>query len=121
MRLPTRPLRAPLVLLTLSITLPPPALRGGEGPAWRGPGGMGVAERERGLPEQWSATEHVTWKTDLPAPGNSSPVVWGDRVFLTCAEKEGAVRGVLCFDRGDGRLLWRRDTPFDAKEPTHET
>ena len=124
MRPPTRPFPVSILLsllLLLVLVCPPMPLRAGDWPAWRGPGGMGVAEGEHGLPEQWSATEHVTWKADLPGPGNSSPVVWGDRVFLTCAEKEGAVRGVLCFDRNDGRLLWRRDTPFEGKETTHET
>lgn len=89
-------------------------------PAWRGPTGQGVTA-ERDLPTTWSATENVTWKTPLPGPGNSTPVVWGDRVFLTGATDAGAKRGVFCFDRNDGKLLWRRDTPFADKEPTHET
>jgi outer membrane protein assembly factor BamB len=89
-------------------------------PAWRGPAGNGITQ-ETNLPETWSQTENVTWKAPLPGPGNSTPVVFGDRVFVTCASEKGAVRSVFCFDRADGKQLWRRDTKFTGKEPTHET
>src|SRR5205807_10594779 len=75
---------------------------------------------DRELPLAWSATENVTWKADLPGPGNSTPVVWGDRVFLTCATAKGAKRYVLCFDRATGKPLWQGETPFVGKEPTHD-
>ena len=51
-------------------------------PQFRGPGSRSVSENE-GLPDRWSATENVAWKTEIPGRGWSSPVVWGDRVFLT--------------------------------------
>jgi outer membrane protein assembly factor BamB len=57
----------------------------------------------------------------LPGPGNSSPVVWGDRVFLTQALDKGRRRAVLCFDRGTGKVLWQRETPYKEEEPTHDT
>src|SRR5438552_14708400 len=53
-------------------------------PSWRGPTGLGVSE-EKGLPVKWSTTENVRWKVALPAAGNSTPIIWGDRVFLTQA------------------------------------
>jgi outer membrane protein assembly factor BamB len=53
-------------------------------PQFRGPGGQGIAT-ETGLPLVWSATENVAWKTPIPGRGHSSPVVWGNRVFLTTA------------------------------------
>jgi outer membrane protein assembly factor BamB len=89
-------------------------------PAWRGTAQNGVTQ-ETGLPETWSNTENVAWKAPLPGPGNSTPVIHGDRVFVTCASDKGAVRSVLCFDRATGNELWRRDTKFAGQEATHET
>jgi outer membrane protein assembly factor BamB len=90
-------------------------------PAWRGPRGDGTSA-ETGLPVSWSRTENVRWKARLPGPGNSSPVVWGERVFLTQAlDRKGTQRAVLCFARGDGRLLWQRTVPFRGEEATHAT
>src|SRR5216684_3313589 len=61
-------------------------------PGWRGPAGNGHAA-EKDLPLKWSAKESVRWKVDLPGPGNSSPIVWEDRVFLTQSlDKEGKRR-----------------------------
>ncbi len=89
-------------------------------PAWRGPTGDGVCA-ETGLPVKWSPAENVKWKTPLPERGNSSPIVYGDRVFLTQAiEKEGK-RLLLCFDRATGKELWRAGTTYPQKEPTHGT
>jgi outer membrane protein assembly factor BamB len=90
-------------------------------PGWRGPRGDGTS-LEKNLPTTWSATENVRWKVKLPSPGNSSPIVWGDRVFLAQSiDKAGAERGVLCFDRKDGKLLWQKTIPFQGEEPTHGT
>ena len=68
-------------------------------PQFRGPGALGVSTNT-GLPDKWSATEHVVWKTPIPGRGWSSPVVWGNRIFITTAIKEGeleAVKGGLYF------------------------
>lgn len=54
----------------------------GNWPRFRGPDGTGVAD-DPALPETWSASENVVWKTDLPGRGWSSPVLWGDRIFVT--------------------------------------
>src|SRR5687768_13691301 len=51
-------------------------------PAWRGPSGNGVSEEAR-LPLTWSPTENVRWKAKLPFACNSTPIIWGDRVFIT--------------------------------------
>jgi hypothetical protein len=53
----------------------------GDWPAWRGPLGTGLTE-EKNLPVKWSTTENVKWRIPLPEPGNSTPIVWRDRVFL---------------------------------------
>ena len=59
-------------------------------PYWRGPAADGMAVGD--APVTWSATENVRWKTDIPGLGNSSPIVWGDFVFVTTAIKTGAAR-----------------------------
>src|SRR5262249_11466955 len=62
---------------------------------------------------------NVRWKAPLPGPGNSTPVVWGDRVFLTQALDKGARRATLCFDRATGKKLWQKEVEFAGKESTH--
>jgi outer membrane protein assembly factor BamB len=96
------------------------ALPADDWPAWRGPHGDGHSAA-KAPPLKWSRTENVRWKTPLPGPGNSSPVVWKDRVFLTQARDQGRRRAVLCLNRADGKLLWRRETAYTDKESTHET
>ncbi len=84
-------------------------------PAWRGSGGQGQSA-EKDLPLKWSTTDNVLWKTALPAPGNSTPIVWGDKVFLAQANQGGTTRGLMCFDRRDGKLLWNQDVSYSEKE-----
>jgi outer membrane protein assembly factor BamB len=61
-------------------------------PGWRGPGGQGIAIAT-GLPTEWSETKNLAWKTEIPGRGHSSPVVWGDRIFLTTAVDGDVVPG----------------------------
>ncbi len=89
-------------------------------PMWRGPRLDGRSS-EKGLPLKWSATENIAWKTPIPGVGHSSPVIFGDRVFLTsCIQKaKDGTRVLICLDRKTGRPLWQRDV-FDAPlEPIH--
>jgi outer membrane protein assembly factor BamB len=86
-------------------------------PTWRGPQGDGVTT-ETNLPLTWSATDNVKWKIDLPAPGNSTPIIWGDRIFLTQAV--GDRRTVMCLDRKDGKVLWQEGPTWSEKEQTHQ-
>ena len=62
-------------------------VHGDNWPAWRGPTGQGVSA-ERQLPLTWSTTDNIRWKVPLPDAGNSTPVVWGDRVFITQASEK---------------------------------
>ena len=64
----------------------------GDWPQWRGPGGHGVSS-ETGFPSEWSPTKNIKWKTEIPGRGHSSPVVWGDRIFLTTSIKGEPVPG----------------------------
>src|SRR6185295_5173871 len=88
---------------------------GGNWPGWRGPGGSGVTE-EVNLPSKWSATENVRWKTPLPDRGNSTPIVWGNKIFITQPIEAENRRLVLCFDRKTGKELWRAGTIYNDPE-----
>ncbi len=83
---------------------------------WRGSDRSGVS-REAGLPEAWSDTTHVLWKTPLPGSGISSPIIWGDRVFVT--ESDGRRLSnlhVICLSRDSGKELWHQQ--FWGTAPT---
>lgn len=106
-------------LLALLLFVAPSALAD-NWPAWRGPTGDGQCT-EKNLPTKWSTTENVRWKTALPGPGNSTPIIWGDRIFLTQAKENGKKRLVMCFKRSDGSELWKKETEYKDKETTHKT
>lgn len=89
-------------------------------PAWRGPTGQGHST-EKNLPTKWSATENVRWKIDLPDAGNSTLIVWGDKLFLTQATEKGKKRSLLCLDRKDGSKVWEKTVAFDGAEKIHGT
>ena len=90
-------------------------------PAWRGPRGDGHCA-EQNLPLTWSKTENVRWKVKLPGPGNSTPIIWGDRIFLTQAlDPKGHRRALMCLSRRDGKPLWQKETEYKEDEPTHKT
>ncbi len=89
-------------------------------PAWRGADGQGTSS-EKNLPTRWSTTENIRWKIALPERGNSTPAVWGDKVFLTQAIEAKNERTLMCFARGDGKLLWQKSATYAAKEKTHES
>ncbi|MCZ6673000.1 MAG: PQQ-binding-like beta-propeller repeat protein [Verrucomicrobia bacterium] len=87
---------------------------------WRGSKGDGLVG-ETGFPIEWSADKNILWQTELPAPGNSSPIVYGDRLFLTCAIDDGKERLLISFDRSSGRILWKRSKTYTQDDPTHAT
>lgn len=117
---------ATLLFRTLAAGLAPEE---GYWPYWRGPAADGMAIGD--APLHWSDTQNVRWKTDIPGLGNSSPVVWGDQIFLTTAIPTGApARGsqaehkfdVLCLDRKTGKVLWQRTSKTAVPhEGAHET
>ena len=78
-------------------------------PVWRGPSGQGLATGT--YPDTWSATENVVWKKPVPGRGNSSPIVWGDRIFLTSAYDGGRRVSLIAFRRTDGTQLWEAFAP----------
>jgi hypothetical protein len=80
---------------------------------WRGPSGQGVVSGS-GYVDSWSDTENVRWKVPVPGSGNSSPIIWGDQIFLTAAHDGGRRISMLSYRRSDGELLWETDMPRPA-------
>jgi outer membrane protein assembly factor BamB len=85
---------------------------------FRGPGGQGVSN-ETNLPTRWSDTENLLWKTEMPGAGASSPIILGDRVYLTCYSGFGVSRRdsrtmedlrrhVVCVNRAEGKIVWNK-------------
>lgn len=89
-------------------------------PQWRGPRGDGTS-KEKELPTKWSSTENIAWKVGLPEAGNSTPVIWGEQVFVTQAITAENRRTVMCFDRKSGQVQWQSGTTWTEDDPTHST
>lgn len=96
-------------------------------PGFRGPGGLGISPSR--LPDRWSADTNVVWKTPLPGPGSSSPIVVGDRVFLTChtgygiqpgGDQSALKRLVVCVNRADGKILWSKEAKSTLPEQPYD-
>ena len=73
-------------------------------PDWRGPTADGRSDAT-GLPLKWSETENIAWKTPIHDLGYSTPVVWGDQVWLTTATKKGEILYAVCVDLNTGRIV----------------
>lgn len=111
---------APLVIAfgCLAIAANLPTIRmvetEGEGrrywPRWRGPSGQGIVEGT-GYVDRWSSTENILWKVRMPGRGHSSPIVWGDRIFLTTAYDDGPKRAMVAYRRSDGQKVWETTMP----------
>jgi outer membrane protein assembly factor BamB len=86
-------------------------------PVWRGPSGQGLATGS--YPDTWSGTENVVWKKAVPGRGNSSPIVWGDRIFMTTAHDGGQRVSLLAFRRSDGAQLWEAFAPEGSASRVH--
>jgi outer membrane protein assembly factor BamB len=97
----------PAVIVSLAAASALPALAE-NWPQFRGPTGQGIS-RETGVPVKWSDTEHIAWKTPIPYAGWSSPIVFGDRVFVTGTTADGVSCHILCLDRLTGQIMWDRE------------
>lgn len=97
-------------------------------PAFRGPGGMGISGA-KGLPLTWSLDKNIKWKRELPGAGSSSPIVFGDHIYLTCwsgylvpkedrGNLDDLTRHLVCLNRDDGTILW--DRPVKAAQPEQD-
>ncbi len=94
-------------------------------PSFRGARGLGVAEA-KGLPTEWSSKSNIVWKQELVGLGTSTPIVWGDQIYLTCysgyaesidepGDMHDLVRHVVALNRKTGSVAWKK--AFKAKMP----
>src|SRR5437879_2052786 len=74
---------------------------------FRGPNGTGIAD-DKDMPAEWSETSGIVWKTPIPGVGHSSPIVWGDKIFLETATPDAKERMLLCLSTKDGKALWTK-------------
>ena len=117
---------APLGLWSLLAAIDPLLLSAADWPQFRGPGGLATSA-DKDVPLTWSAGENIVWKTELPGAGTSSPIILGDKIFLTTytgfnlpgdrGSMENLKLHVVCLSR-DGKILWKTD--FDPKLPEQE-
>ncbi len=118
--------RSSLTVIALSFVL----FAGADWTRFRGPDGSGVSD-QTGLPTTWSATENVAWKTALPGFGSSSPIVVGEKIFLTCysgygfdneepGDQKDLLHHVTCIDRGTGEIIWDKSTPAKLAEQDYD-
>lgn len=95
---------------------------------FRGPNGQGL-DQESKVPVRWNSTENLAWKIPLPGPGASSPIVWKDRIYITChtgffvpgeqgGSQENLRRHLIAIQPDDGKILWKKD--LVAKLPEQE-
>lgn len=73
---------------------------------WRGPNYNGSTD-EKNLPTTWSTTENIAWKAALPGPSGSSPVIWGDNVFVSSPDAQKGLN-LFCLNRKDGSVRWQK-------------
>src|SRR6266852_5987837 len=85
-------------------------------PRFRGPNGAGISS-DKDIPIQWTEA-NILWKTAIPGVGHSSPIVWGDHVFLQSADAGGKERYLICLSAADGKIRWTKPVP-SSKAHTH--
>ena len=81
----------------------------GQSTRFRGPNGDGQYEAEP-IPATWTAKDY-NWRIALPGVGHSSPVVLGQKLFVTCADEDNATLSLCCLDTSDGRIIWKQSFP----------
>ena len=85
-----------------------PTLMAEDWPCFRGPSRQGISQ-ETDIPLRWSATHNIAWKTPIPGQGHSSPIVYGNRVYVTTAVDEGISLHLLCIDVETGKVYWDKE------------
>ena len=87
-------------------------------PGWRGPSRQGYVQGA-GYPDRWSDTDNVLWKATVPGTGNSSPIVWGDRIIVATSYDDGRRKSIVAFSRRDGKRMWETFAPDAPAERPH--
>jgi len=88
-------------------------------PAWRGPRGDG-SSIEKDIPTSWGSGRNICWRVPVEGKGHSSPIVAGDRIFVTTCVEESKERVLLCLDRRTGKTLWRKVVFSGPLERKHD-
>jgi outer membrane protein assembly factor BamB len=107
-----------LVLIVACVILACQRVGAADWPRFRGPNGAGIA-LDKDIPVQWRADDGLLWKTPLPGVGNSSPVVWGNRLFVQTTSADNKERRLVCVNTTDGKILWSQAVP-GAKGRIHQ-
>ena len=94
-----------LLVLAETLTIAATSEAGENWPAWRGPHRDGVSA-ERNLPLRWDTEENISWKLALPEWSGSTPIIWGDKIFLNVAD--GRDIQLWCVDRNTGVPIWKK-------------
>ncbi|QDU25550.1 outer membrane biogenesis protein BamB [Anatilimnocola aggregata] len=102
--------------LTLALALVTASSGAEEWNRFRGPNGSGLSTAA-GIPTTWTEKDY-RFQIDLPGSGNSSPVIWQDKLFVTAADAQKLERYLLCYSTGSGGLLWQKSWPLE-KEKKH--
>jgi outer membrane protein assembly factor BamB len=87
-------------------------------PRWRGPSGQGLVANGAYV-DSWTPTSRVKWKLPLPGRANSSPIVWGNQIFVTTAQDNGRRLSVIAIDRATGVKAWETFVPTSGNEWVH--
>ncbi len=87
---------------------------------WRGPNFDG-STNETDLPTEWSLTENIAWAAALPGPSASTPVVWGDQVFVSSTDQKADTLKSICLDRKSGKVLWQHDVAKGVNRDSRST
>jgi len=112
MRLRTAAVFIVVVLLAAGVFESPARADDANWPRFRGPNGQGIGQAEA-IPVTWTEKDY-NWKVELPGGGHSSPVIWGEKVFVTCADARTSKRIIVCLSTQDGRTLWKREYPSEV-------
>jgi outer membrane protein assembly factor BamB len=109
-----------MLVMVLTLLMAMPSLVAGQArwPQFRGPGGAGIASESLPLPVELGPDVNQLWRSEIPF-GLSSPIIWGDRIFLTSVD--GTKLEVLCIDRDSGKVLWRRSAWYEFIERFHRS
>ena len=119
-----------IVPFCIALTLVARTTNAADWTQFRGPNGAGISA-ELNVPLTWSDTENLRWKVELPGPGSSSPIVIGDRIFVTCYSGYGVPkasggdikslqRHLVCVSRSDGMIQWTKAVPGELPEDGYQ-
>lgn len=119
-----RPIVFSLALLFATVT----SLHAGDWPRFRGPEGNGIST-DGPIPAKWDLATNLKWKADLPGKGSSSPIVLGNRIFVTCYSGYGQTNGgddadlarhLVCVERSSGKIAWAKTVKNSADEDRYQ-